>query len=496
MDNIENLLRIKEKSEKGGGDNKIEAQHNLNKLTARERIESLLDSGTFIELGALTKKNGGGVITGYGTMEGRLVYIFSQDYTVDGGSIDAANSKKIVRCMEMALKMGAPIVQIFDSVGAKTSNGMEALGAYGCIIKKNAELSGVVPQIAVVAGACTGLAAVSAAMSDFTIMVETSGELYINTPEKIGEKENRYVDIDMYGDALGSSKNGTAQLTSKDDREALELVKRLFAYLPSNNLELAPVSHSELLSTTESRLDEIAKEENYDIYEVIELIGDKDTLIEINGNFRSEVLTGLFKINGLTVGIMASDKIENNEGLSIWALDKLTGFVKLCSCFNIPLLSLVDTKGFIVSLEEEKRGLVLAVSKLIYTIAEAKVPKLSLVIGEAYGSAYLALASKEAAFDVAYAWPSARLSVGQPESLIKSLYVDEILQAENPREKEAELIKQYKDEITNPYVAAEDGYIDDIILPSESKIRLFGVIDMLQSKREISYPKKHGSVLV
>jgi methylmalonyl-CoA decarboxylase subunit alpha len=496
MDNIENLRNIKEQSEKGGGDHSIEAQHNLNKLTARERIGVLLDEGTFIEIGSLVEKNGGGVITGYGTIKGRLVYVFSQDYTVEGGSVYAANGKKIVRIMEMAMKMGAPIVQIFDSVGAKISNGMEALGVYGCIIKKNAELSGVVPQIAVVAGACTGLAAVSAAMSDFTIMVESSGELYLNSPEKIGQQEIKYVDIDMYGDALNSSKNGTAQLTAKDDKEALEVVRKIFEYVPSNNIELAPISHSEMLNTTDSRIDEVAKEENYDIYEIVNLIGDKDSLLEINGNFRPEVLTGLMKINGLTIGIIASDKIENNEGICIRALDKLTRFVKLCNCFNIPILSLVDTKGFIVSMDEEKRGLVLAVSKLIYTLAEAKVPKLSLIIGEAYGSAYIALASKEAAFDVTYAWPSAKLALVEPEGLIKALHREEILEAENPSEKEAELVKQYKDEITNPYMAAASGYIDDIILPSESRIRLFGVFDMLQSKREISYPKKHGSVLV
>lgn len=496
MNNIENLLNIKKQSEKGGGDSKIEAQHNLSKLTARERIGVLLDRGSFIETGSLVEKNGGGVITGYGTIDGRLVYVFSQDYTVEGGSINEANSNKIVRIMNMAIKMGAPIIQIFDSVGARIDSGMDALGAYGCIIRKNAELSGVVPQIAVIAGACTGLAAVSAAMSDFTIMVEKSGELYISSPERLSSKEVKYVDLDLYGDAIGTSKNGTAQLTAKDDKEALEVVRRIMSYIPLNNLELSPVYSSEVLSVPESRLDEIAKEENYDIYEIVNLLGDKDSLLEINGNFRPEVLTGLVKINGLTVGVMASDKIENNEGICIRALDKLTKFVKLCSCFNIPILSLVDTKGFIVSLDEEKRGLALAVSKLIYALAESKVPKLSLIIGEAYGSAYIVLASKEAAFDVTFAWPGAKIAVSEPEALIMALHKEEILQANNPKAMEAEIIKKYKAQITNPYIAAEKGYIDDMILPSESRIRIFGVLDMLQSKREIGYPKKHGSVLV
>jgi methylmalonyl-CoA decarboxylase subunit alpha len=496
MDNIESLLKIKEQSELGGGISNIEAQHNLNKLTARERINVLLDEGSFIEIGALVDKNAAGVITGYGTIEGRLAYVFSQDYTVEGGSITLSNSKKIVRIMEMAMKMGAPLIQIFDSVGAKLTNGIQALSYYGEIIKKNAEISGVIPQIAIAAGPCTGAAAISAAMSDFTIIVENSGEIYVNSPEKLSEKEINYVGIDAYGDALSSSRSGVCQLTAKDDKEALELARRLMDYLPENNLELVPNDDSSYLLSTEDRLNELAKEENYDIYEIVSLIADKDSLIEINGNFRPEVLTGFLKINGLTVGVMASDKIENNEGLCIKALDKLTRFVKLCSCFNIPILSLVDTKGFAVSFEEERKGLALAISKLMYTLIESRVPKVSIVIGEAYGSAYLALAGKEAAFDVTYAWPSARVSVGEVETLIRTLYGDEILKAENPKEKENDLIDKYKAELTDPYAAAEAGCIDDVILPSESRVRLFGLFDMLQSKREIRYPKKHGSILI
>lgn len=496
MDNIENLLKVKEQSEKGGGDEKVKVQHSLNKLTARERIVKLLDEGTFIEVGSLTEGNGGGVVTGYGTISGRLAYVFSQDYTVEVGSITAANSRKICRIMDMALKMGAPMVQIFDSAGAKLENGLEALEAYGNIIKKNTQLSGVVPQIAVVAGACTGAAAISAAMCDFTIMVQGEAELYINSPEKIASKESRYIDLNSYGDAISSSKNGTAQLTAENEEEALSLVKKVLSYLPSNNLELTPLEHSEELSSPELRLDELAKEENYDIYEVVNLICDKDSLLEINGNFHSDVLTGLTRLNGITVGVMAMDKIENNEGLDRKAIGKLIRFVKLCSCFNIPIISFVDTKGVKVNLEEERNGLALTMSRFIYALAEAKVPKIALITGEAYGSNYLVFASKETAFDITYAWPSAKISVGEPEGVIKALHIEEILASDNPKEKEAEVIEKYMEETINPYKAAEKGYVDDIILPSESRIRLFAVLDMLQSKREISYPKKHGSVLI
>lgn len=496
MDSIQKLIDTKEKLSQGGGEQKVEAQHNLNKLTARERVETVIDEGSFIEIGAHLGKNGCGVITGYGTINGRLVYVFSQDYTSNGGSINLANSNKICSIMDMALKMGAPIIEIYDSIGAELSEGIEVLGAYGKIIKKNAELSGAVPQIAVIAGACTGAAAISAAMSDFTIMVESSGELYINSPDKIAEVEENYVNINMYGDAVSGSKNGTAQLTAKDDKEALEVVRRLIDYLPSNTLELSLNTNADELSVTEGALDEISKEKNYDIYEILNYIGDKDSLIEINGNHMKEVLTGLMKLNGITIGVMATDKIENNEGICIKAVDKLTRLAKLCSSYNLPILSIVDTKGFRVALDEERNGLALSASKLLFTLSEAKVPKVSLIIGDAFGSAYITLASKEAAFDITYAWPSARISIGEPEAVIKSIYKEEILSSDKPKDKEKEIIEKYRDKFTNPYSAAETGIIDDIILPSESRMRLFAVIDMLQSKRVVSYPKKHGSILI
>lgn len=496
MDNIENLINFKKQNEKGGGDENIEIQHNLNKLTARERIENLLDEGTFIEIGSFVENNGGGVVTGYGTIDGRLVYVFSQDYTVDGGSISIAGSNKICRIIDMAIKMGAPIIQIFDSIGAKIENGIEVLGAYGNIIRKNTEASGVVPQIAVIAGPCTGAASVSAAMSDFTIIVKKNGELYINSPEKIISKELRYIDINEYATDFNISKNGTAQFTAGNEQEALSTVRKILTYLPSNNLETPPLGISEELSSVENRLNEISKEENYDIYEVINLIFDKDSFLEVNSNFQKEVLTGFARLNGVTVGIMAIDKIEKNNGLGRESFEKLIRFVKLCSCFNIPILSFVDIKELKTDLDEEKNGLALTLSRFIYTLSDAKIPKIALIIGEAYGSNFLAFASKEVSFDITYAWPNAKICIGEPENIIKILYKEEIIASDNPKEKEKEIIKKYKEEITNPYKAAEKGYIDDIILPSESRIRLFAILDMLQSKREISYPKKYGSVLI
>lgn len=496
MDNIEALKNIKEQSEKGGGIDKIEIQHSLKKLTVRERIHVLLDEGSFIEIGALTGGNAAGVVTGYGTSYGRLVYVFSQDYTVNGGSVTALGSKKICRIMDMALKMGAPLIGIYDSAGGRLSEGLEILSSYGSIIRKNTQLSGVVPQIAVILGACTGAAAISAAMCDFSIIVEGEGELYINSLEKISEKEAKYIEKDALGSASVTSKNGTALLTAESDREGLEFVRTLLNYLPSNNLELTPIGKSQELSSIENRLDELSKEENYDVYEIVSLIGDEDSFIELNSNYAKEVLTGFIKLNGLTVGVIACDNIENSEGLGIKALEKLTRFTKLCSAFNIALVSLVDTKGFKVSAEEESEGLSLWVSKFVYTLAEAKVPKVALVIGEAYGSAFIALASKETAFDIAYAWPNAKISIGEPEWVVKAMYREEILKSDNPKEAETEIVKTHKSNISSPYSAAELGHIDDVIIPSETRLRLFACLDMLQSKREIGYPKKHGSVLI
>lgn len=496
MDNIETLKNIKMHSEQGGGADKIEMQHSLDKLTARERIEVLLDEGSFIEIGTLTGGNASGVVTGYGTSSGRLVYVFSQDYTVDGGSVTSLGSKKICRIMDMALKMGAPIVGIYDSAGGKLSEGLELLNSFGSIIRKNAELSGVVPQIAVILGSCTGAAAISASMCDFTIISEAKGELYINSPEKVAAKEERYIEKDAFVSAVANSKNGTALLTAEDDKEALEFVKILLNYLPSNNIELAPLGNTVELSSVESRLDELSKEENYDIYEIISLISDAESFIELNVNYGREVLTGFTRLNGITTGVIACDKIENSEGLGLNAIEKLTRFTKLCSAFNIPLISLVDTKGFKVSEEEEAQGLSLWASKLVYTLAQAKVPKIALIIGEAYGSAFITLASKDTTFDITYAWPSAKISLGEPEWVIKAMYREEILNSDNPKMAEQEVVKVHKDQISSPYSAAELGYIDDVILPSETRIRLFACLDMLQTKREIGYPKKHGSVLI
>ena len=496
MDKVDNLIHIIKESLKGGGDSKIEMQHNLHKNTARERLQFILDEGSFIEIGALVQNNGAGVITGYGTVEGKLVYIYSQDYTVDGGAINVVNSNKICNVMDMAVKMGAPLIQVFDSVGAKLSEGLDVLTSYGRVLRKNAKLSGVVPQIAVIAGPCLGIAALSATMSDFTIMIDGSSELSISSSKKLAKEEEKYVDSKMYSSPTKCSENGSVQIVAANDIEAFKTVKKILSYIPSNNMENAPIGKkSSNLNGLNSKLDEMANSEDVSSYEVMMSLADADSIIELNNSWEPSIITSLAKINGITVGIIANEQ-KYPISLSIRISEKISRFVKICDCYNIPILSIVDTKGFIVSLTEEQSGLSLHISKMIYALIEATVPKVSLIIGEAYGTGYLALASKEVAFDIAYAWPTAKISVTEPETLIKLLYKDEIIQADNPKIKEQEVILKYMDEVTSPYKAAQKGIIDDIIIPSETKQRIFASLDMLHSKREIKYPKKHGSTLI
>lgn len=496
MDKVDNLIHIIKESLKGGGDSKIKMQHNLHKNTARERLQFILDEGSFIEIGALVHNNGAGVITGYGTVDGKLVYIYSQDYTVDGGAVNVVNSNKICNIMDMAVKMGAPLIQVFDSVGAKLSEGLDVLTSYGSVLKRNAKLSGVVPQIAVIAGPCLGIASLSATMSDFTIMIDGSSELSISSNKKLTKEEEKYVDTKMYSSAAKCSENGSIQIVAKNDLEAFKTVKKILSYIPSNNMENAPIGiKNSNLNILNNNLDEMVKSEEVSSYEVMKSLADEDSIIDLNNNWEPSIITCLAKINGTTVGIIANDQ-KRHISLNIRISEKISRFVKICDCFNIPILSIVDTNGFIVSLSEEQNGLSFHASKMIYALTEASVPKVSLIIGEAYGAGYLALASKDVAFDLSYAWPTAKISVTDPETLIKLLHKDEIIQAENPKLKEQEVICKYMDEVTSPYKAAQKGIIDDIIMPSETKQRIFASLDMLHSKREIKYPKKHGSTLI
>lgn len=495
MNKLEVFDSIKDKAHQGGGKDKIQMQHNLSKMTARERVTSLLDEGSFIELGALVASNAAGVITGHGTINGRLVYVYSHDYTVDGASFNKAMGVKINNLMDCAAKMGAPVIHIVDSIGAKIDEGIELLSSYGMILKRTAKLSGVVPQISIVCGPNNGLSALIASITDFTVIVDNIGEIGISSNLKLSEEEEKYVDPSMFSDSFHCSKNGNANFRVEKEEEAFGLARKIIEYLPSNNLETPWNSVEDInLNDEKKNLDDMIVNENHSMDEIVNAIADNNSILEVNKEFAESFKTSFIRINGLAVGVISNSFIKsklNNDGAI-----KVANFVRLCDSFNIPILSLVDTKGIVISVEEEKKGLVRNIGKLLYSLIDASVPKLSLILGEAYGAGYVVLAGKEAAFDVTLAWPSAKVALTNPETLIKATYREEILAAANPIDKEQEVSNEHLSDMVNPYKAAELGLIDDIIRPSETKQRVFAFLDMLQSKRELSYPKKHGSKLI
>jgi methylmalonyl-CoA decarboxylase subunit alpha len=467
----------------------------MEKMTARDRIIHLLDEESFVEFGALVGGNGAGVITGYGTISGKLVYVYSFNYEIDGGLITLENSKKIYSLMEMALKMGAPLVQIIDSVGARVSDGLDILSAYGKVISMTSKLSGVVPQITVIAGPCTGMAAVSASMSDLTIMVENNGEFYINPAALIEEKQGKHAP-EAYSKAEAASQSGSVNITVKDDSEAVKTVRRIINCLPSNNLEFTAINNTITNDLSKNNIAEISSKDSYDIREVIKAISDENSVIEIGKHLTDGIITAFTAINGITAGVVASNKSVNEGRLDIKACEKATRFIKLCDSFNISIITLVDSKGFDAKVEEEKAGLGVAASKLLYSLAEANVPKISLVIGEAYGAGFITMAGKETAFDICYAWPKARISISDPANVVGLLNKQEIAASDNPAEKEKELINLYTESEASASKAAEKGLIDDVIVPEDTAVKLFEVLDMLQGKRVVKYPKKHGSTLI
>jgi acetyl-CoA carboxylase carboxyltransferase component len=466
-------------------------QHKLDKLTALERIKLLFDEDTFVEIEGLVANKNSGVVTGYGTINGRLVYAYSIDYNINGGAINKINSKKICNLIDMSGKMGAPLVQIYDSIGGELSENLNIFNCYGSIINRNAKLSGVIPQISLVCGSCTGLLALSAAMSDFTVMVKDQAEVYINDPEDIIESQGEYISIEMYGQSKHCSNIGNVQIVADNEKESINMVRKIVSYLPSNNIEL-PYSDLDVNENLSANIDNVVNE--YNIDGIIEYLCDKESIIEINKDVSEKLRTFLGKIHGMTVGILANS--DDNNGLTIKDLNKITKLVKVCDCFNISIISLVNCEGFIKNLEEEKNGILLEAAKALATISQASVPKVSLIYGTSYGAIYTMLAGKGISFDVVYAWPNSKICITKPDKLLKIVYRKEILSSEVPIKKEEEIIKDRINNITNPYSAAEEGYVDDIILPDETRARISNALEMLQSKREVNYPKKHGSILI
>ncbi|WP_163195371.1 acyl-CoA carboxylase subunit beta [Clostridium thermarum] len=478
----------------GGRSGKDSIQHSNGKMTARERIEYLIDKDSFVELGLLSKGNGGGVLTGYGTINGSLVYIYSQDITVNGGIMNKSNSEKILNIMNLALKMGAPLIHILDSVGGDINEGMSILSSYGAILNLQSKMSGVIPQISLVCGPCTGAAAISACLSDITIMTKVA-ELYINSSERIEKQSRTYTEGSKYATAEVGARSGSVQLIADNDKDGLDKIKSTLSYIPRNNRQLMSFEASTMDEVIKNDIDTLYCEGKATYKEILTYIADDNSVFEIDNCMGTDLYTCFIKLRGLSLGVIATDS-SRAQGLNIKDCEKAVKFIKLCNAFNISILSLVDCKGFIGSAEEEAKGLSLYAAKLVYALVEANVPKVALIIGNSLGAGHMAFASKDTTFDLTFALPYATICPADPSEMVRYLHGEEIILSDNPKLKEDELLKKFIEKEASALKAAEDGHIDDVIKPSEARITLLRSFDMLQSKRELRYPRKHGSVLI
>ncbi|MCY0885332.1 MAG: methylmalonyl-CoA carboxyltransferase [Firmicutes bacterium] len=494
-----------------GGPERVARQHAAGKLTARERLERLFDPGTFEELGAFVRPRGDhpglrpetapaeGVVTGFGRIDGRTVYAYAQDFTVLGGSLGEMHAAKILRIQDLALAAGAPIVGLNDSGGARIQEGVDALNGYGQIFRRNTLASGVVPQLTVVMGPSAGGAVYSPGLTDFIIMVRGTGQMFITGPQVIRAVTGEAVDAEELGGADAHlRKSGVAHLVAASDAEALDLTRRLLGYLPSNHLEAPPVADSaDPLDRQEPGLDELVPDEPnrpYDVLEVIRAVVDRDSFLEIQAGYADNLVIGLARIGGRPLGVVANQPRVLAGTLDINASDKLARFVRFLDAFNLPVLTLVDTPGYLPGTAQEFGGIIRHGAKVLYAYAEATVPKVTVILRKAYGGAYLAMCSRSLGADAVYAWPSAELAVMGPEGAVNIIHRRALAEAEDPERLRQEKVEEYRRTFANPYVAAGRGYIDAVIRPSETRPRVARVLMALYNKREDRPRKKHGNI--
>ncbi len=508
---IEHLRELKAQSRLGGGEARIEAQHNKGRLTARERIDLLLDKGSFRELDAfvthrtidfdLDKKKflADSVVTGWGTINGRLVYIFSQDFTVFGGSLGEVHAEKVVKIMDLAMKNGAPLIGLNDSGGARIQEGVVSLGGYADIFLRNTLASGVIPQISVIMGPCAGGAVYSPAMTDFIFMVRGSSYMFITGPNVVKAVTHEEVTFEELGGAdVHSEVSGVCHVAADSEPDALYLVQKLLSYLPQNNMEDPPfIPTGDDPLRMEAELDSIIPDDPskpYDIKDIIRLIVDTGDFYEIQEFYAQNIVTGFARLGGHSIGIIANQPMVLAGVLDINSSEKAGRFVRFCDAFNIPILTFVDVPGFLPGVDQEHGGIIRAGSKLLFAYCEATVPKLTVITRKAYGGAYDVMSSKHIRGDINLAWPSAELAVMGPEGAVEIIFRKELADAEDPETRKEELVAEYRDKFANPYVAASRGYIDDVIEPRETRQRLINALEMLSNKRDINPAKKHGNI--
>ena len=508
-DKLSELNSLKETLRNGGGEAAINKQHSLGKLTARERLERLFDPGSFIETGVFVKHRAinfsmesktapaEGVITGYGQVNGRLVYAISQDFTVLNGAVGEMHAKKISKCQKAALTMGAPIVTIYDCGGVRVEEGLDALSGYAKILKNNASLSGVVPQVAVVLGNCAGVLSASVAMNDFVFMVDKNSHLFVNGPQVINSLNKENVNSDSLGGALTHSTiTGLADYVGTSDDEVLIHVKNLLTFMPQNNLEKSEVidANDDMNRTCKELNDIIPENGPYDMRSVISSIADNNHFIEAKKDFGKSIITGLIRLNGKSVAVVASNPSENDGVLDNDSCIKAARFIRTMDVFNMPVLTIEDASSFKVDSKEENNGLIRNISKLAFAYGEASVPLVTLVTRKAHGGAYVVMCSKDIGADMVYAWPSASIGVIAAEGAVNIIYDKEIKTSNNAKKEHDDRLKEYDEKMMNPYVAASRGYVDDIIAPENTRKYLISAFDALESKVVDKPKKKHGNI--
>ncbi len=511
---IQELISLREIAKLGGGEKRIEAQHKKGKLTARERLELLLDEGSFEEFDmfvshrcidfGLEKESylSDGVVTGYGTIDGRLVYVFSQDFTVFGGSLSEMFAAKICKVMDMAMKVGAPVIGINDSGGARIQEGVKSLGGYAEIFERNILASGVIPQISAIFGPCAGGAVYSPALTDFILMNKETSYMFVTGPKVVKTVTGETVTSEeLGGAAVHASKSGVAHFVSESEQEGILLLRKLLSYLPQNNLEEPPIHQcTDPIDRLEDALNEIIPESTnkpYDVKDVISAVVDNAEFLELQRDFAPNIVTCFARFNGISVGIVANQPKYLAGVLDINASRKAARFVRFCDAFNIPIVTLVDVPGFLPGTGQEYNGIIVQGAKLLYAYGEATVPKVTVILRKAYGGAYDVMSSKHLRGDINYAWPSAEIAVMGPKGAIEVLLSRELENIEDEKAKVDLLIRkeqEYKDKFANPYVAAKFGYIDDVIEPRNTRFRIIRALQALATKKDVNPPKKHSNL--
>jgi acetyl-CoA/propionyl-CoA carboxylase carboxyl transferase subunit len=510
-DPIDDLRERRREAELGGGEERIESQHERGKMTARERIDYFLDDDTFHEFDKLRTHRstnfdmderqvpGDGVVTGYGDVDGRTVFVFAHDFTVFGGSLGEVFAGKVCKVMDEALEVGAPIIGLNDSAGARIQEGIDSLAGYAEVFHRNQQASGVVPQISAIMGPCAGGAVYSPAITDFIFMVEETSHMFITGPQVIETVTGEEVSFEELGGASAhTTESGVAHFAEADEKQALDDIKRLLSYLPQNNVEDPP--RVEPWDDPDRHDDELggivpdAPQRPYDITEVIKRIVDEGSFFSVADSYARNLVTAFARLDGRPVGVVANQPRVNAGTLDIDASLKGSRFVRFCDAFNIPILTFVDVPGFMPGTDQEKGGIIKHGAKLLYAFSEATVPLLTVITRKAYGGAYDVMASKHIEADVNYAWPTAEIAVMGPQGAVNILYDDELAEADDTEARREELIAEYRDTFANPYTAAERGFVDDVIEPQETRPLLIEDLEMLSSKRKNTPDRKHGNI--